>query len=218
MARVEESRQVHDLDSAAREAGLEPIAVVFIGHDLPQRSALIVDAIALDAVRAFARSGRRLAKLDLAAPWLLTPGVLASSRDTFPLEVLELRHAGRVLAGALDLEAEPDAEHVRLQIERELKAAAIQLRQQLLTGGGGQPALDASLPPARIALARVARGIAWLAERAAAADPTRWQAVAPEGPQRELVVALQAGHAGWEAYAELYAAVVAAAEAVDAHG
>lgn len=85
---------------------------------------------------------RKWAPARVAPPLVLTPDHLAQSRDTFPVEMLAMAHAHRVLAGPdplAGLEVEPS--HLRLQLERELKAKLVTLRTRLIAAAGDEAAL-----------------------------------------------------------------------------
>jgi hypothetical protein len=86
----------------------------------------------LDLLRKLAGHGRTLIKDGIAAPLVMTSASIASSRDSFPLELLDISQYHAVVFGEdpfLDLVFE--REHVRLQCERELKTVAIALRQRV---------------------------------------------------------------------------------------
>jgi predicted nucleotidyltransferase len=72
-----------------------------------------------------------------APPLILAEAELHRSLDIFPIEYSEIRDAHRVLHGSDPFERlEIDAEHLRLQCERELKIALIQLRERYLLAAG----------------------------------------------------------------------------------
>ncbi|MDA3962746.1 MAG: hypothetical protein PF961_18330 [Planctomycetota bacterium] len=214
---MSEPEAITALVTAAKDAGLVVSGVISIGTGSPQRTAILLDEIDIEAVRKLAQMGAKLAKKGLAAPWLLTHAVIAGSLDTFPLELLELRIAGHVVhgSGLSDDLAEPLAEHLRLQIERELRAAAITLRQNLLQAGDAERSCNAIVAEARVGLARVMRGLVYLNKPDAAGDPNAWpEACDPEVQPlaRDLATAPAPG---WAGYRALYQAVTAAAQAVD---
>ena len=70
-------------------------------------------------------------------PLLFTPEGLDSSTDAFPIELLDIQQSRRVLWGA-DLLASMrvHAEHLRLQIERELTGKLLSLRSRYLLAEG----------------------------------------------------------------------------------
>lgn len=85
---------------------------------------------------------RKWAPARVAVPLVLTPAYLAGSRDTFPVELLAMANARRVLIGPdplADLTIDPA--HLRLQLEREFKAKLITLRTRLIAASGDEAAL-----------------------------------------------------------------------------
>src|SRR5215470_11729759 len=55
------------------------------------RTALVLDAIDLETLWTLAAGGKRFGKQRLAAPLVFTPEYLQTSRDTFPLEFLDIQ-------------------------------------------------------------------------------------------------------------------------------
>jgi Nucleotidyltransferase domain len=73
-------------------------------------------------------------------PLLMSDAEFRGSADVFPMELADMADAHVVLHGANpfhDLEISPD--HLRLQLERELKGAWIRLRTRYLTDSGDAP-------------------------------------------------------------------------------
>ncbi len=107
---------------------------------LPIQHAIVTADDDLALIADLGRGLRRPAKqAGLAVPLLLTPALIRSSLDTYPLEWLDLGACHAVLAGAdpfsdLVCEREP----VRLHCEREATALAMALRQRVLHAGGRQ--------------------------------------------------------------------------------
>ena len=88
-----------------------------------------LDALAAPA-RAWARAGHR-------PPLLFTPGQLAASADSFPIEILDIQQSHRLLFGDDPLAGvRVSREHVRLELERELKAKLLYLRESYLLAAG----------------------------------------------------------------------------------
>jgi hypothetical protein len=84
-----------------------------------------LDALAAPA-QAWARAGHR-------PPLLFTPQQLAASADAFPIEILDIQQSHRVLFGEDPMPGIPVAfECLRLELERELKAKLLQLRERYL--------------------------------------------------------------------------------------
>lgn len=126
----------------------------------PARSVLVLSRIDLMKVDQLATRGPRFGQRGLAAPLLMTPPYIAASRDVFPLELLEIQQTGVLLFGAdhfRPLTFEPG--DVRLQCERELKSALIQLRQGLLAAAGQHQRLADGCRAEADRLMRVLRGL-----------------------------------------------------------
>ncbi|OPZ59186.1 MAG: hypothetical protein BWY87_01129 [Deltaproteobacteria bacterium ADurb.Bin510] len=109
-------------------------------------SVVIVKDLDRATLERLAQLGRRHGKRGIHAPLVLTADAIASSLDVFPIEFLELRLAHRVILGAYDFAAPAiDAANLRLQLERELKARLINLRQGYLSASGDSQRLAALL-------------------------------------------------------------------------
>jgi len=88
-----------------------------------------LDALAAPA-RAWARAGYR-------PPLLFTPEQLAASADSFPIELLDIQRCHRILFGDDPLAGvRVSPEHLRLELERELKAKLLALREGYLLASG----------------------------------------------------------------------------------
>ena len=98
---------------------------------------LIVDRLGLAELDALSEPAQRWARAGNRPPLLFAHGQLESSADVFPIEILDMRQSRRVLFGEDALAGIAiDHEHLRLQIERDLKAKLLVLREgYLLTGG-----------------------------------------------------------------------------------
>lgn len=78
-------------------------------------------------------------------PELFTPDELRRSADVFPIELLDIQQARRVLCGDDPLsDIQVDMQHYRTQLERELKIKLLLLRRKYLTASG-EPEHVASL-------------------------------------------------------------------------
>lgn len=135
------------------------------GEYVPGRSdlnfAIVLSEISLEAL---ARCRPYLAgwrKDGIALPLLLTPADIHRSADTFPVEYLDICEHHVLLDGAdyfADLQVDP--RHLRFQIEHELKAKLLALRQAYLAGldqGSAEAVIEDLLGasvPALLALAR----------------------------------------------------------------
>ncbi len=100
---------------------------------VPGRSAIdsmallsIVDAGALAAIR---NAWKPAARKGLQPPVVLTPKALTDSLDAFPVEFLQVRETGVVVAGEFDLHSLAiERKDLRLQCERELRGMAFHAR------------------------------------------------------------------------------------------
>ena len=79
-------------------------------------------------------------------PLLFTRKRLAEAADVFPIELLDMRDSRKILFGD-DVIAgiEPDTANLRLQVERELRSALIQLRRSYLSASNSPRRLAALL-------------------------------------------------------------------------
>lgn len=107
------------------------------GDYLPGKSDLnfliVLQEAALGRVREAMSLVRRWQGRGVATPLFLSPGDIASSQDTFPIEFLNMQAAYTVVAGKDVLgDVHCKADHIRLQCERELKAKLLQLRERYL--------------------------------------------------------------------------------------
>ncbi len=119
-----------------------------------------MDLLLLDRLR---RQGLRLGRRHLQAPLMMTPAYIDESRDTFPLELLEIQQLHAMVFGPdvfASVEFEP--RHMRLQAERELKGELINLRQGLLSSAGKDKLLWPLCLEALTQTLRVLRGLCWL--------------------------------------------------------
>jgi hypothetical protein len=130
------------------------------------RSVAVVREVDLRLLDQLAREGVRLGNQGLRAPLMMTPQYIAASCDTFPLELLEIQQQHTVLLGQdhfAGLRFEPA--HVRLQCERELKSALLQLRQGLLAAAGNYKQLGPLCRHEAERATRVLRGVLHLGGR-----------------------------------------------------
>ncbi|MBI4719479.1 MAG: hypothetical protein HY763_16915 [Planctomycetes bacterium] len=130
------------------------------------RSVLVLQPVEIALLRRLAQQGGRLGKTGVEAPLVMSPAHIEDSRDTFPLELLEIQAAHLNLFGAdffAELAFAPA--HVRLQCERELKTLAIGMRQALLASGGRERVAAALGREAAEGLVRTLRGMLWLKDR-----------------------------------------------------
>ncbi len=95
--------------------------------------AVVVHTVTLDVLERLAPILRQHQALRLALPLVVDPGYLAQARDTFPMELDDLRRQHRVLAGTdvfRDLTTEPAA--IRRECEREARGKLLRLRAHFL--------------------------------------------------------------------------------------
>ena len=98
---------------------------------------LVLDRLGLAELDAVAKPALRWAKAGNRPPLLFTPDQLAASANVFPIELLDMRQSHRVLFGEDPLaDVTIEREHLRLQLERELKGHLLALRERYLLAGG----------------------------------------------------------------------------------
>jgi hypothetical protein len=126
-------------------------------------SVLVMQLDGLDALRGLAQEGHRFGRSRITAPTVLTPEFLAVSRDTYPLELLEIQQQHLLISGE-DVFSPLvfDSSHVRLQCERQLKVIALAMRQVVVKLGMQQRALRDAVLPLLADFRRVLRGLMWL--------------------------------------------------------
>jgi hypothetical protein len=111
------------------------------GDFVPQTSnynlLLVVDRLDVTVLNALSRPSLAWAKAGHRPPLLFTPSELKTSAEWFPIELLDIQQSRRVLFGDDPLAGiAVRREHLRLQLERELKEKLLALREgYLLTGG-----------------------------------------------------------------------------------
>lgn len=94
---------------------------------------VVCASLGLDELRALAPAAAAWARAGNPAPLLFTVAELTASRDAFPIELLDMQQSRRILWGD-DLLADMRIErnHLRVQIERELKGKLLALRGRYL--------------------------------------------------------------------------------------
>lgn len=131
--------------------------------DGPAQSVLVLERMDLNLLRRLAERGVTLGKMGIAAPLVMTTLHIETSRDTFPIEFIEIQQRCATIFGESPFDGlsfEPV--HVRLECERELKRFLIGLRQGLLVSVGRQAELNALQRDAARGLLRTLRGMLWL--------------------------------------------------------
>jgi len=217
-------------DYVAQLCGPNLVGLTFYGPILgaefdakrtPGRSVLVLDRDELEQVRRLAREGRRFGRTGLAAPLIMTPAYIQASRDTFPLELIEIQQQHATVLGKdvfEELTFEPA--HVRLQCERECKTILIGMRQGLLATAGKDTLLGEVASEAAAALLRVLRGLLWLKGQRETCPPQEMLTRVEAMVERPLAGArpILAGNLGrdWASFRQLYEDVRHLGEVVDA--
>ena len=98
---------------------------------------VVLDRLGLAELNALTKPALQWAKAGNRPPLLFDRCQLKASAEVFPIELLDIRQSRRVLWGEDPLaDIAIDHEHLRLQLERELKTKLLSLRgHYLLTGG-----------------------------------------------------------------------------------
>jgi hypothetical protein len=185
------------------------------------QNTIVVDSVDLSALRILSEQGMKLSRQRIASPIMMTPSYIKDSCDTFALEMIDITQNRIVLFGEdyfTDLEFH--AEHVRLQIERELKVILTGMRQSLL-GSLNEDELFATITEdAARALVRVLRGFLWINGERERQSLSVQIAHVEEKTGRKLpglrhALDPQQPH-GWNTFQELYDDVQSLGELADA--
>jgi predicted nucleotidyltransferase len=111
------------------------------GHYIPGKSDLnfliILTENRIDDLEAAIPAVKRWKKRHVAVPLFMTPSYLDASLDSYPIEYLNMKRHYIVVYGKdylQDMEFAP--EHIRLQLERELKGKIVRLRESYLHAEG----------------------------------------------------------------------------------
>jgi len=211
------------LEHLTEQFGAQLLAVELVGPALDDpESTRIPDTVAVFAgddlgkLRQFARLGRGLAREGVNAPLVLTPDLISTSLDTFPLEFIDMQARHRLIHGQDFLShLQFNPADVRLQCERELKTAAMAMRQRTLH----DPARS-SWPAADIAehTVRVLRGYLHLHRFPAGTTTREIVSVAARqlGLGLQAVLAAHAGAASWDDFQGLFRDLTALGTAANA--
>jgi len=98
---------------------------------------LVLDRLGLDELNALAKPVSRWIGEGHRPPLLFTRGQLEASADVFPIELCDIRQSRRVLFGEDPLaNININQEHLRLQLERELRGKLLALREGYVVTGG----------------------------------------------------------------------------------
>ena len=107
--------------------------------------------------------GKTMGKRKLRAPLLMTTEYIQQSLDVFGVELLEFQHNHKMIAGPDPFsELEFRKEDVRLQCERQFKAALIKLRQGYIRAMGKSKIVAGLLVDCVSELAVLLRALLWL--------------------------------------------------------
>jgi len=105
----------------------------------------------------------RFQKLGIATPLVLTRSYVDSSLDTFPLELLNMIEANLLIYGEDILaELDIDNDHLRLQIERELKSKLLSLRQGYMESLGSREGIQNLISISLPAFTAIFRGTLYI--------------------------------------------------------
>jgi hypothetical protein len=211
-------------------AGADAVALAFYGLAVtgrfdptrqPARNVLVLEKVDLNVLRRISEQGSKLARTGIAAPVVMTPAYIQASQDTFPLELMEIQQQQVLLFGR-DCFAELafQDEHVRMQCERELKAALIGMHRGVLASAGRDRAIHPLAMDAVEGLVRVLRGILWLRGTREAMPADQMVGAVEQAVARELPAVRHAlstsAQQGWDAFQQLYHDVNVLGEIVDA--
>jgi len=205
--------------------GLTVFGAVLSQHFDPQRmtagSVMVLREIDLALLRRIAEYGPKLGSKHISAPLVMTPAYVASSLDSFPLELLEIQQRHVTLLGAehfQTLDIQPG--DLRLQCEREFKRILIRLRQGLLAAGSREEVLGELMIDVGQHLLRTLRGLLWckdmkepLARERVLAECERLAGGALPGVRDAIE---SAGDEGWAQFQALYTDVEKLAALADA--
>ncbi|MCO6437090.1 MAG: hypothetical protein J5J06_08380 [Phycisphaerae bacterium] len=127
------------------------------------RTVLVLRNVELAGLRRLATEIPGLTNQGVAAPLIMTPAYIDESRDTFPLEFLEVQQRHVIVLGRDPFSNLTflDAD-IRTQCEREVKILMIGLRQGLLASGGADDDLVDLDHDVASGLVRTLRGVLWL--------------------------------------------------------
>ena len=134
------------------------------GHHVPGRSDLnllvVLDDVTLDILSRLQGRVGRWSKSGISTPLLVDRDFLSSSTDSYPLEILGMMAAHRVVRGSDPFEGlRVDPKDVRVQAEREIKAKELLLRRGYLESCGKDRHLRLVLSAAVPALEAILRGM-----------------------------------------------------------
>ena len=132
----------------------------------PARSVLVLDKVDLEVLRRISMGGSRWGRRHVAAPLVMTPQFIEASRDSFPLELIEIVQRRATLLGKDCFDGLSfESGDVRLQCERELKRIKMRIQQGVLAAVGRAALLAELQEDIGAHLLRTLRGFLWLRGR-----------------------------------------------------
>jgi hypothetical protein len=181
----------------------------FEKSDLGATTVMVLRKIDLIMIRRLATHGPHMARMRVAAPLTMTPQYIASSSDSFPLELLEIHQRRLTLSGRDYFEqTNIQPEHLRLQCEREFKRILIRLRQGLLATGGKVDFLVDLERDIALQTLRTLRGMLWLEGRKGYLPATDVLAACEELAGRKLAGLREAvrpdAEGSWDEFVAVY--------------
>lgn|SRR3989338_1506897 len=97
----------------------------------------VIEPLGIPELTVLARAMRGWVRAGNPPPLLFTPRELSGSGDAFPMELTDLKASYRVLAGEDLIQGlRVPVEHLRAELEHELRGKLLQLRQQYCLAGG----------------------------------------------------------------------------------
>ncbi|HUV41781.1 MAG TPA: hypothetical protein VMW23_08345 [Sedimentisphaerales bacterium] len=124
---------------------------------------LVVKRLSLDCLKPLGGMIKSISKRRLAAPLLMTGSYIQRSRDVFGIEFLDFQLLHETILGDDPFEKlNFGKSDVRLQCERELKAALIRLRQGYIASAGNRRLVRDVLVSTAKGLVPLLRAILWL--------------------------------------------------------
>lgn len=124
---------------------------------------LVLSKQTLDSLNTLAGMAKSMRKRKLSAPLLMTPTYIERSRDVFGIELLDLQLTHQTILGDDPFEKLTFAKRdVRLQCERELKAALIRLRQGYIAAAANKKLVRDILASTAGGLVPLLRAMLWL--------------------------------------------------------
>lgn len=124
---------------------------------------LVVKKLGMDCLKPLGGMIKSIGKKRLAAPLLMTGSYIERSRDVFGIELLDLQLIHETILGDDPFEKlNFQKRDVRLQCERELKAALIRLRQGYIAAAGNRRLVRDILVSTAKGLVPLLRATLWL--------------------------------------------------------